>query len=359
MMKARGLFLLVLTLASTVLCSIPAVVTPPPTPLATIVAEASAHPTDEATVEATPSPTEADTPSPTRLPSSTPTATDTGTPTEEPTASREPSPTRLPTLASTITPTASPTRDSIAIPDSAPNLLKNPGMDGTATQYNARIFDGQQMAVAPLWEPFYCDHPHVNKGCDAFRQGDGNEKWLQMGRPEYKPSFLPERCIQLNEWGTRITSQPCQQWFLFYRAGFAGVKQTIQVPPGSWCEAGAYVHSWSMSDGILDTERWDLSFLANEDARKNSTWYVLINTEGTGRLIEGTGAGDTLILSPGTITSRGFGYDDGIYDPPNVKISYQFTAPGSKITVGFGDLRLWPFRQNDSYLNGAYVKCTS
>ena len=179
---------------------------------------------------------------------------------------------------------------------------------------------------------FYCDEPYTPEKCPAPRQGSGNPSDLMMGRPEYKPTDL----------ATRVNSgDTAQQWFCFYRTCNAGVYQTVDTIPGALCEAGAYVQSWSTSSGSPTSD------LDTYDQRINSNWYIIVDPSG------GTNA-----FANGLLESRVFGYDDGIYDQ-YVKIGFTFTATGTKTTVFFGNLRIWPISNNDNYIDDAYVRCVA
>jgi LysM repeat protein len=229
----------------------------------------------------------------------------------------------------TVTPeTVTPTRivTDPGIPADAPNLLANPGFEGSV-----RSVDFVEVNVFEGWEPFYCDEPYTPEKCPAPRQGSGNPAGLQMGRPEYK----------LTDIGNRVHGgQTAQQWFCFFRSCRAGVYQTVTTTPGATCEAGAYVQSWSANGTGFTSD------LSTQDERDNATWFIRVNL-----------AGDTFAFSDANLISRGFGYADGIYDQ-YVKISYIFTANSTTTTVFFENLRLWPVANNDNYIDDAYVRCT-
>ncbi len=272
---------------------------------------------------------------PTPPPTSEPTVEPTAEPTTEPTAEPTAEPTVEPTSEPTTEPTAEPTEDPdiptpivpvVTVPANAPNLLTNPGFEGSVRPV---IFG--EVNVYENWEPFYCDEPYTTSKCPALRQGSGNPPGLQMGRPEYKPTDI----------GNRVRSGlTAQQWFCFWRTCDAGVFQTVSTTPGAVCEAGAYVQSWSANGTGFTSD------LQTADQRANSTWFVRVDSTG------GTNA-----FANSVLTSRGFGYGDGIYDK-YVRISYTFTATSTQATVFFENLRIWPIANNDNYIDDAYVRCT-
>jgi LysM repeat protein len=316
---------------------------------ATPTATAEASPTPVSTNTATPTlaviPTVASSPTasatatasatPTRTPTASPTATATATPIRTPTA------TATATLTPTLTPTSTPTRDPDAIdtptpivpvltvPASAADLLVNGGFEGDTLQVGF-----EDVLVFTGWLPYYCDQPYTDSRCPALRQGFGNPVGLLMNRPSYSATSADGR---VHGGGT------AQQWSCYYTACRAGVYQVVQTEPGSFCEAGAYVQSWSTHGTSL------LSDLATAADRDNSTWLIRVDR-----------SGDTAAFaeSSSMLLSRGFGYLDGVYDR-FVKISYTFTASGSQTTIYFENLRLWPFARNVSYLDDAYVRCIS
>jgi hypothetical protein len=241
----------------------------------------------------------------------------------------------VPTTAVPTTPptTVAPGEESptpivpvVTVPADRPNLFANPDFEGAA-----RSVTFSEVNVLPSWEPFYCDQPYTAEKCPALRQGTGNPEGLVMGRPDYKPTDLPHRVHG---------GDTAQQWFCFFRACRAGVFQTVATTPGATCETGAYVQSWS-ANGTGYT-----SDLLTQDQRANSTWFVRVDL-----------GGNTNAFADGVQISRGFGYGDGIYDQ-YVLISYTFTATGSRTTVFFENLRLWPIANNDNYIDDAYIRCT-
>lgn len=284
--------------------------TPKP-PTATATATATATPT------AVPSPTSTPTPTLTLVPGVTASPSETPTPTE------------TPELTATYPPgfnTPTPFAPSATVPPNAPNLLTNPGFEGQAQSVG---FD--DVLVLNGWQPFYCDQPYTAEKCPALRLGSGNPVNLLMGRPAFQPT---------NEAGKVNSGTTAQQWSCTWRACRGGVYQTVQTTPGALCEAGAFVQSWS-TDDVLSFA----SDLVTRDDRDNSTWFIIVDPTG------GTNA-----YANGLLVSRGFGYDDGIYDQ-YVPISYLFTATGSQVTVFFENLRLWPITNNVNYIDDAYLRC--
>lgn len=309
------LLALALLLAS---CTLPAP-TGEPTPGATV--------TEPASTETVP-------PSETPVPStSIPTATDvveTVSVTVISTPSAWPSATPTATLAPTSMP--APTASATPGPLFAPNLFTNGGFESDVRPVGfgeVNVFEG--------WWPFYCDEPYTPHKCPAYLINAGNPPGLLMGRPEYKPIYKRSPFSGFN----------AQQWFCYYRTCVAGVFQTVETTPGMQCEAGAYVQSWSNYDGDLASE------LDSESDRANSRWFMKVDPEG----------GQFAFLSQnmppdldGDFASGLWGYDQGIYDRWT-RIAIEFRAQTSRTTVFFGDARLWPFENNDSYLDAAWLIC--
>jgi LysM repeat protein len=277
----------------------------------------------QGTVNPTPQPTAAATGTP------VPTAVAaTATPQATPTETVEPIAT-LPPGFSTPTPIVSMTE----VPAGATNLLTNPGLEG-----NARAVGDGSVNVLNGWEPFYCDQPYADQRCRALRLGNGNRVDLMMSRPAFQATTETSRVHS----GTSA-----QQWSCTWQACRGGIYQTVTTTPGQLCEAGAYVQSWSSNDALSFTS--DLLLQAD---RENSTWFIIVNPGGGAGLY----AGNNEYMS-GVSVSRGFGYDDDIYDQYTL-IKYSFTATGSQTTVFFENLRLWPFTVNVNYIDDAYLRCT-
>ncbi len=266
-------------------------------------------------------------PTPTAMPTATftPIATATLMPTA--TFTPTPTPTTTPNPDEILTPT--PIVPDVEIPPDAPNLFVNAGFEG---ETRAVLFD--DVKVFPGWEPFYCDVPYTGEKCPALRQGSGNPEGLMMARPRFSSADLARRVAE------GMTSQ---QWSCRYAPCRAGVYQTVTTVPGAVCEAGIAVQSWS-----TNSTSNPFSDLITSDDRDNSTWFIRIDLNG------GT---DAFASGPNMLISRGFGYDDGIYDQ-FATIRYIFTATGERTTVFFENLRLWPFARNINYADNAYLRCT-
>ena len=58
------------------------------------------------------------------------------------------------------------------------------------------------------------------------------------------------------------------------------------------------------------------------------------------------------------LVSRSFGFSDRHYDKYAL-IKYTFMATGTKTTVFFENLRIWPVANNESFIDDAYVRCTA
>ncbi len=254
-----------------------------------------------------------------------PTATIAPTSTRDPNAPPTASPTALPGGIPTPTPIVRPTSSAPL----GPNLFANPGFEGNARQVGATGVN-----VVGEWQPFYCAEPYTSAPCPALRRGQGNPSDLLMGRPRFDPVTAANRV----HGGTSAQSWACR-----YITCRAGVFQTVETQPGSQCEAGAYVQSHSSHTSDVRSD------LALGSDRENSAWRIIVDLNG------GTNA---FAQGSNMLSSRTFGYDDGIYDQFAL-IRFTFTATGNRTTVFFEDVRLWPFSRNVSYIDDAYVRCTT
>lgn len=256
------------------------------------------------------------------------TATQPPAPTSMPTVT--PIPTQTPELEATYPPgfsTPTPIVSLTQVPAGASNLLANPGFEGATRA----VGGNEDVSVSEQWQPFYCDQPYTAEKCRALRLGDGNPVNLMMVRPSYRAARETARVH---------SGAAAQQWTCAWSACRGGVYQTVQTRPGAACEAGAFVQSWSAHDILRFT-----SDLATRKDRENATWFIIVDPSG------GVNAYADWVL-----ISRGFGYDDNIYDQ-YTSISYTFTAAGEQVTVFFENLRLWPLINNTNYLDDAYVRC--
>lgn len=199
------------------------------------------------------------------------------------------------------------------------NLFVNPEFEG-----EVRAVGYGEINVFEGWYPFYCD------GCAAW--GQGNPPDLKLGRPEYKPTSLADRVY---------TEPSAQQFFSFYRAHSAGVYQIVDTIPGAVCRVDAWVQSWSSNRDVYPP----VSDLDTQDGRDNSTWRIIVDL----------GGGENP-FSDGLPMSRGFGYDDGIYDQ-YAPISFVFIAKNIRTSVFFQDYRRYPVKHNDAYIDSASVRC--
>lgn len=251
-------------------------------------------------------------------------ATATATPTTAPSPTKTGTPaTALPGGFKTPTPIVSGTQ----VPANAANRLQNPDFEtDTHAAGDATI------KVVNGWEPFYCDKPYTADYCPALRIGSGNQAGMVMSRPAYDKTTTSFRVHG---------GLGAQMWTCAFAACRGGVYQTVDTIAGSTCEAGAYVQSWSNNDASSFTSQ-----LLSEDDRANSTWSIRVDP-----------AGGTAAFKNGLPSSRGFAYDDGVYDKYTL-ISYTFPVTTSSVTVFFEDLRLWPFANNASFIDDAYVRCT-
>jgi hypothetical protein len=249
------------------------------------------------------------------------TATPNATPLATVTATQgQSTPTQIAVATSTPAPTINPT--------TAPNLLKNGGFEPPFV--NRQHADGNYHIIADFWTGYYCD------GCAALRQGTGagtNPQGLTMGRPEYKPASAGGQAGK--EWKSGVSGQ---QWFCFFRSCRAGVLQTVTVPPGADCEVRAWVRSWSNYDND------PLSELDTQDDRDNSQWVIRVDP-----------TGGTIWNAAHVLVSQNFG---GSYDTwSEIRYSFAVAKDSTRVTVFFENLRLWPIANNDSYADGASLRC--
>lgn len=271
-------------------------------------------------------------PAPTATPTNTPRPTDTPRPTNTPTPTRTPRPTSTqptPTDLPDDIPTPTPIVPAASVPGDSTNLLDDGGFEGDVRRVaysNILVFEG--------WEPYYCAEPYTSEPCPAPRQGTGNPTGLEMGRPEYGETTTANRVH---------SGSSAQVWACRYVTCQAGIYQTIDTTPGATCEVGAFVQSYSThGDGLT-------SDLSSQEDRNNSTWTINVDRDG------GTNGFST---GSNMISSESFGYDEGIYDE-YAAISYTFVATGTQTTIFIEDQRIWPFTRNFSYVDDAYVRCTT
>jgi LysM repeat protein len=261
---------------------------------------------------------------PTSVVVNTATPTPTQTATFTPTATLTPTATVVPTVDTFDgIPTPTPINPAAVIPPSAPNLLASASFEGSTREV---VFP--EIQVVDGWEPFYCDLPYTPQKCPALNQGSGNPQGLTMGRP----SFTDTREA------ARVRSGTAQQWACPWKSCRGGVFQTIATTAGATCEVGAYVQSLSTGGTSMVSTVTD-----------NSIWLIRVDLNG------GTNA-----FAQGThmLASRGFEFADGHYDQ-YVKITYTFQATGSQTTIFFENLRIWPIEVNQSFIDDAYVRCSS
>ncbi|NDJ51666.1 MAG: hypothetical protein GYB68_01115, partial [Chloroflexi bacterium] len=205
------------------------------------------------------------------------------------------------------------------------NLFDNPSFEDPA-----RPVVLGEINVSQEWQPFYCDEPYTPEKCPAERQGEGNPEDLMMRRPEYKMATTEVDASRVN------SGDQAQQWFCFFGACRAGVYQTINTTAGKRCIASAQVQTWS-ANSFIDG--------AVSEPGENSEWRILVDT-----------SGGSYAFASGLLSSEVYDHSSGHYDA-YLEISFEFTATGSRATIFFENLRLWPFQFNDSYIDDASVRC--
>ncbi len=295
------------------------------------------------TPKAQPSQTPSKAPTSTQsIPTATVTQSPAGTIQHSETASQIPS----------VTPEPSPTRivpTRTLVPGASPNLLANPGFDGSYPDQEVCDADGLNCAVhkvASGWRAFYCDTPYAPGKCAAASTGTPqDETGLLMGRPEYKPTAIENR----------VKGGEAQQWFCAGRVCKAGVFQVVATTPGDLCFAGAWVQTWSAAgrisgrgrtgvDPLVLGELWT-SDIATPDDRRSMEWQVVVILDG-----------DTWMFAEKALRSSVFDYQYGFYDEYAV-ISYMFVANARETTIGFEGLALWPLMHNDFFIDDAFLYC--
>lgn len=217
------------------------------------------------------------------------------------------------------------------VPPNSPNLLVNPGLDHSAAMPYRELVT--RKIVAWGWQYFECW-----PDCPALRIGSGNPAGLMMGPPEFKSASNGGTAGR--EW---IQGNTAQSWFIPWQPYQGGVYQSVTVTPGATCTAGAKVRSWSQP-GDPHTSKLDTA-----DDRANSEWRIWVHP-----------FGGTNWRANDVLQSRGFGFSDGIYDN-YAPIEFTFSVPegSNRITVFFGDTRLWGFGNNQSYIDAAYLRCAN
>jgi hypothetical protein len=243
-------------------------------------------------------------------PTATPTPTEPGEATDTPTVTLSPSPS--PTATATATPTATGTPHE---PVLGPNLLDNPSFEGA---YRPVVYG--EVNVAPGWYPFYCD------GCPPLKPDQS-----VMGRPEYKPEDVynyPDRVHG---------GELAQVWFSFFRPAQAGVYQVVEILPGFTYQFSIWVQSWSSFDDDPESE------LDTEDQRNASQWAIRIDPLG------GT---DPHAAAMFVCELDGIEHYDSW-----VEFACEFESQSSRVTVFVENTRPWGLRNQNSYVDDAYLGC--
>lgn len=229
----------------------------------------------------------------------------------------------------------------------AGNLLRNPGFEGNYIMQAFQTapsdtFAFAEINVAPEWKAYGCWFPYTYQyqgyqDCPAYRRvpNGGNPADLLLRRPEYKPA---EAHIAAN----RVHSgERAQQWFSMWGTMQAGVYQTVTgITPGSTCEVGGYVQSWTTSRTDIFT-----SDSTTTDQRENMQWLIRVAQGDSILRFDGNGA---------NLVSRNFIFDH--YDK-YLPMTYTFTATASTVTVGFETIVLYPVINNNAYLDDAWLEC--
>jgi hypothetical protein len=265
-------------------------------------------------------------------------STPTGTP-PAPTGTLTPTGTENPAETPTVSQTATQEPSATPTPEPGANLFVNPGFEGpfhytTFDDRNGSTVQFSQVNVAEGWEAWFCDYPYTEGPCPAERRGDGNPDDLVMGRPEYKPIYKrdPHR------------GDTAQQFFCAFRTCRAGVWQSIATIPGKTYLVRAYVQSWSNYEGDGASE------LDTQDDRDNSQWRIVWDDQGPRQIYNALG--ERVINTEVSPTLEGIGH----YDQWAL-LEWEFEAESNQATIYFENLRLFPFPNNDSYIDDASVVC--
>src|SRR5574341_759875 len=233
----------------------------------------------------------------------------------------------------TATPPGIPTDPALTATGDLPEAQ---GLDTTLLPTDTPTITPTELIPPTRFAPPVFDYTPTN--CHAISAEsigeDQNDPNLTYTMPEYQPSGESFRI--------KGGSQS-QGWLCEYRVCKAGVYQTFPTQPGQVCEVGAWVQSYSAAqDG--DPTRSDLK---TQDDRDNATWYIRVDPDG------GSYAWNRTVVA-----SRGFGYADGVYDRFAL-INLQFVVTGFNTTVYFENVRLWPLKHNESFIDDAFAYCYS
>ena len=110
------------------------------------------------------------------------------------------------------------------VPAQPPNLLRNPGFEGTYGPWSGI----GELQLAPEWTPWWVDDPNHDP------------QWF---RPEYKRAYAPDFPNRVYE------GAAAQQYFTFYASHYAGLyQQVFNVTPGQNYQFSIYVQVWSSTD---------------------------------------------------------------------------------------------------------------
>jgi hypothetical protein len=275
----------------------------------------------------------------------TTTASSGGTPTPSPSARVSPSP-----IATT---TSMPLPSSTPVPAGL-NLFSNPGFEGNATIFTwpggLRL---AEVAIVQSWKPAFADFPYTAGPALALFQGTKNPNGLRMGRPEMRETKISNRIH---------AGSGAQYWFCQFRACDAGVYQTVQTQPGSVCTVSVWVQSWSrveFEDGIPAEVNFKSQF-PNDDAYSNSLWRIVVNPLGGANMFASDDVHSPWYGLPKTITLiNGEQIANADHYDKYVQLQYTFISKGVQATIFFENLRLFPFRYNDSMVDDAAVICST
>jgi hypothetical protein len=239
------------------------------------------------------------------------------------------------------------------------------------------VYGEDEVQIVPCgWTPYRC------AGCDAWRQGNGNPVDLTMGVPE----FGQARCAW-GDWDYRCRDgEEAARWFRSFQTYHAGLQQLVEIPDGAVSgQVIAYVQVWATDNGDppewgtggtgrysrtdRDCYRFDsvdscqaAAALARQETGRRVTFacHIYESRETCAEQIEDDQ--DSMyarirVIFPngnGTVTSRWYGYGDGIYDN-YAPVSFAFDIPegASTLILSIETVSVWPLANNDTYVDSA------
>jgi hypothetical protein len=244
--------------------------------------------------------------------------------------------------APTTTPTGTPGADSSKTPTAT--LSPSPSATATVAYTDTPPPTGEPVLSANLFDNgdfeggfYHQTYPELSIADGWFFWWDGSEG---MGRPEAKPAdatLYPQDVY---------SGRLAQQWFCFFRPCRAALAQGIDTEVGYEYQITARIKTWSSyqirdDDGnVIDDDAE--SETETEDDRRASQWAIKVDLEG------GIYPDEAAVVCP----VEGWAHYDHW-----IEISCSFVATTDRTTIYFENTRLWGLRNQDSYLDDAFVGC--